>query len=357
MANAELTIDRAAIRANWQALARIAAPAETAAVVKADAYGLGLCQTARALREAGARSFFTATGDEALALRGILGPEPAIYCLNGLAEDEADALAMAPVYPVLNTPTQLARARACAARLGRPLGCALQLDTGMNRLGLEPDELGALLDAPRSLDGIDLKLLVSHLACADSPEDPMNGAQRAAFEAMAGHPRLAAIPRSLAATGGTLLGAGFHYDMVRPGIGLYGGLPFADARPVATLAVPVLQVRQVAAGESVGYGRGWTAARTTRTATLAAGYADGLIRAMGNRARVFRGDTALPVVGRVSMDLLTVDATDAPDLAEGAMLTLLGPHQGIDALAEAAGTIGYEILTSLGTRYRRRYVG
>lgn len=357
MANADLTIDRAAIRANWTALAHMAATSEAAAVVKANAYGLGLCQTARTLRDAGARSFFTATADEALALRGVLGPEPAIYCLNGLAEDEAYALAMAPVCPVLNTSEQVARARACASRLGRPFGCVLQLDTGMNRLGLEPAELDALLATPGALDGLDLKLVMSHLACSDSPEHPMNGTQRAAFEAMTGHPRLRGIPRSLAATGGTLMGAAFHYDLVRLGIGLYGGLPFAAARPVVTLAVPVLQVREVAAGECVGYGEGWTAARPARIATLAAGYADGLIRAMGNRAMAFHGDTALPVVGRVSMDLLTVDATAAPDLGEGAMLTLLGPQQGIDTLAEAAGTIGYEILTSLGTRYRRRYVG
>jgi alanine racemase len=346
MPRATLTVDLAAIRANWRALASLAAPAECAAVVKADAYGLGAARVGPALAAEGARSFFVATADEALALRQALGAGPAIHCLNGVASDTAAAFAAAAVRPVLSAPEQVALARAAG------LPAALQLDTGMNRLGLEPAELAA---AP--LDGLPLTLVMSHLACADEPAHPMNAAQAEAFRALTADPRLAGLPRSLAATGGILLGPSFRHDLVRPGIGLYGGRPFTAARPVVTLDVPVLQVRLVAAGEAVGYAAAWVAPRASRIATIAAGYADGLIRAMGGRTRAFAGGHALPFVGRVSMDLITLDTTDAPHLAPGDTVRLIGPAQGVDDLADAAGTIGYEILTSLGTRYARAYVG
>ena len=344
MPDSLLTIDLDAIAANWRALARLADPAEAAAVVKADAYGLGLAPVGRALAAAGARQFFVALASEALALRAALGPGPVIHCLAGLMPGDAAAFADAAIRPVLNAPEQVAWAQ------GAGLDCALQLDTGMNRLGLEPVELTA---AP--LDGLRLTLVMSHLACSDTPDDPMNAAQRAAFLSMTADPRLAGVPRSLAATGGTLMGPEYHFDLVRPGVGLYGGLPFAAARPVVTLDVAVLQVRTVAAGEPVGYGAAWVAPAPARVATIAAGYADGLIRAMGGRVTAWHGDRALPAIGRVSMDLITLDATAAPDLRPGDTVRLLGPHQGVDALAEAAGTIGYEILTSLGTRWPRRY--
>jgi alanine racemase len=349
MAEALLTIDLGALRANWQALAALAPSAETAAVVKADAYGIGLGKAARALAGAGARTFFAALPSECLALRATLGPGPVIYCLNGLAEDDAAALREGAIRPVLNSPEQV--------RLARDMGtmpCAIQIDSGMNRLGLEAAEVAALFAGPCPLDA---RLVMSHLACADDPVDPMNESQRKAFAALTSHPRLAALPRSLAATGGIMMGEAYHHALTRPGIGLYGGLPFARARPVVTLTVPVLQVRDVAVGESVGYGNAWTAARPSRIATIGAGYADGLIRAMGNRAAVMVEGRTLPVVGRVSMDLVTLDATDAPDLQAGDSVEVLGAARGVDRLAEAAGTIGYEILTSLGTRYRRRYVG
>jgi alanine racemase len=346
MSRATLTVDLAAIRANWRALSRLAAPAECAAVVKADAYGLGAARVGPALASEGARSFFVATPDEALSLREALGPGPAIHCLNGVAPDTAAAFAAAAIRPVLSAPEQVALARAAG------LPSALQLDTGMNRLGLEAEELAA---AP--LDGLPLTLVMSHLACADDPAHPMNAAQTEAFRTLTADPRLAGVPRSLSATGGILFGPAFRHDLVRPGIGLYGGRPFANARPVVTLDVPVLQIRHVAKGEAVGYAAAWVAPRDCRIATIAAGYADGLIRAMGGRTRAFAGATPLPFVGRVSMDLITLDASDAPGLVPGDTVRLLGPSQSVDDLADAAGTIGYEILTSLGTRYARAYVG
>ncbi len=351
---ATLTIHTAAIAENWRRLAALAEPAECAAVVKADAYGLGAAVVAPALRAAGARTFFTALAEEALALRDILGDGPAIYCFNGATAEDARDLAAAAVRPVLNSPAQVAAFRAEAR--ATPLPCALQLDSGMNRLGMEADELAGLLDDPAAFDGLAPDLAISHLACADDPADPMNRAQLQAFEAMTAHPRLARLRRSLAATGGTLLGPAWRFDMVRPGVGLYGGHPFREAERVVDLDAPVIQLRDVAKGEAVGYGGAWVADAPARVATIAAGYADGLIRAMGGRARVFHEGRALPVIGRVSMDLMTLDATEAPDLAPGDMVSLLGPGQGVDALAAAAGTIGYEILTALGARYARRCV-
>ncbi|MEO0822462.1 MAG: alanine racemase [Pseudomonadota bacterium] len=343
---ARLTVDLAAIAANWRALDALSAPeVETAAVVKADAYGLGAAAVAPVLAEAGARRFFVALPVEGLRLRDILGPEPEIYILGGYGAADRAAFERAALRPVINS---LAQGNAWFE--GGPAGpCALQLDSGMNRLGLERDELATVETLPEPVG-----FVMSHLACADEPAHGQNHAQLAAFENMtAGLDR----PRSLAATGGTLMGAAFHHDLTRPGIGLYGGLPFADAAPVVRLDVPIIQIREVARGEPVGYGAAWTATRPSRIATLAIGYADGLIRAAGNRATAHLAGRALPYAGRVSMDLITLDVTDCPEAAEGAMVELLGPGCSVDRLATAAGTIGYEILTSLGARYARVYTG
>jgi alanine racemase len=191
---------------------------------------------------------------------------------------------------------------------------------------------------------------MSHLACADEPDHPMNDFQCDVFLEMTAGVQ---APLSLAATGGTLLGPKFHFDMVRPGIGLYGGLPFADATPTVHLSLPIIQVRDVLEGEAVGYGNAYIAKSARRVATVSAGYADGLIRAIGNDAKVYAGDTMCPVIGRVSMDLITVDITDLSGTPDA--LDILCPHQTVDDLADSAGTIGYEILTSLGHRYERRY--
>ncbi|MEO0388147.1 MAG: alanine racemase [Pseudomonadota bacterium] len=341
MAQATLTIDLNAIAANWRALDALSGQGtETGAVLKADAYGLGLDKVAPVLAAAGARSFFVALAEEGAALRQTLGPGPRIFVFSGHMAGDAPKLRDAELIPLLNDAVQLRRHKD-ALPLG-PYG--LQIDTGMNRLGFEPPELvtGALPAPPT--------LLISHLACADTPDNPANALQRGVFEDL---PRIG-CPRSLSATGGTMLGASFHYDLTRPGIGLFGGMPFAAARPVVRLSLPVIQTRSVAVGEFVGYGADWHAETPRRIATLSSGYADGLIRALGGKAMLWAADRPCPVVGRVSMDLLTADVTDLPEVP--ATLDIIGPHAGIDALAAAAGTIGYEILTSLGARYQRVYI-
>jgi alanine racemase len=345
MAQATLSIDLDAITANWRALAHASGAAEAGAVIKADAYGLGAERAGPALARAGARRFFVALAEEGVDLRRAIGPGPDIFVFSGHMAGDAGAISDNALIPLLNSPEQVARHR--SALPGHAFG--IQLDTGMNRLGMEEADWRAvsaevLAEKPR--------LIMSHLACADEGAHPMSVAQLATFRRMTDG---TGVPRSLAATGAILLGADYHFDVTRPGIGLYGGLPFANAAPVVRLSLPVIQTRDVAAGESVGYGNTWTALAPARIATLAAGYADGLIRAMTGRAKVFAGDTPCPLVGRVSMDMMGVDVTHLPEPPEA--LDILCPAQGIDALADAAGTIGYEILTSLGNRYARDYMG
>jgi len=344
MAQASLTIDLEAIAGNWQALARLSAT-EAAATVKADAYGLGAGPVARRLAGAGARTFFVALASEGAEVRAALGAGPRIFVFSGHMAGDAQTLRAGDLIPVLNAPEQLARQ--FDALPGHPF--AVQLDTGMNRLGMEPADWAACRDRALAAGPA---LILSHLACADEPGHPMNAAQLAAFRAMTDG---AGVPRSLAATGGILLGPDYRFDLTRPGIGLYGGAPFAAARAVVTLELPVIQTRTVAPGESVGYSATWTAARPTRVATVAAGYADGLLRSLSGRGTLWAGDVPCPILGRVSMDLIGVDVTALAEVPE--TLAILGPRQGIDALADAAGTIGYEILTGLGARYARHYRG
>ncbi|PTX55624.1 alanine racemase [Litoreibacter ponti] len=338
MATGTLTIDLSALAENWRALDRMSAT-ETAAVVKADGYGLGAGRVAKTLAEAGARTFFVAIPSEACALRAALGPAPVINVFAGHQEGCTQALKDLNAIPMLNSPEQIARHT--SALPDHPFG--LQLDTGMNRLGIEAYDW-----SPEMAEGA--TLVMSHLACADEPDHDANSDQLRAFlEMTAG----LLVPRSLAATGGTLLGPDFHFDMTRPGVGLYGGLPFADAQSVVTLELPVIQTRTVQPGEAVGYGQAFRAEDTRTIATVSAGYADGLIRAMSGKAQLFAGETPCPLAGRVSMDLLTVDVTHLERVPDH--LTILGAQQTVDQLADAAGTIGYEILTSLGHRYTRVY--
>ncbi|TPE50746.1 alanine racemase [Amaricoccus solimangrovi] len=348
MARARLTIDLDAIASNWRALASIAGPrVETAAVLKADAYGLGADRVGPALAAAGARSFFVALAEEGAALRAALGPGPSIRVLGGLMPGDAALCREATLTPCLNSPAQLAEfeAELPGAR------CALQIDSGMRRLGFAPAELTACAGRLRALRP---DLVMSHLACADVPGHPCNAVQLDRFTE--GSALFPGVPRSLAATPGTLLGPAWHFDLVRPGIGLFGGLPFAAALPVVRLALPVIQTRAVAPGEPVGYGAAWTAERPSVVATVSGGYADGLLRAIASGGvALYAGETACPLIGRVSMDLLTVDVTDLAEVP--AELEILNAHQGVDDLARAAGTIGYEILTSLGDRYERVYKG
>ena len=343
MSDATLTIDLAAIARNWHALDRLSAPTvETSAVVKANAYGLGIEKVAPALLAAGAHTFCVALASEAVALRQVVGPGPEILVFSGFMPGDAAAFTASGAIPMINSVAQFQAYASCLA--GRPFG--LQIDSGMNRLGLEPADIANLPQSARAAGHV-----ISHLACADDPGHPMNDTQLHLFQSLAQHfPKAVA---SLAATGGTLLGDAFHFNMTRPGIGLFGGAPFADAQNVVSLDVPIIQTRLVAKGESVGYGRRWTAHEPTIIATISAGYADGLMRCLSKGAQVFAGDIPCPVVGRVSMDLITVDVSHIDDLPES--LAILNGKQGIDDLANAAETLGYEVLTSLGQRYLRSY--
>ncbi|MCV2878655.1 alanine racemase [Sedimentimonas flavescens] len=345
MATASLRIDINAVLANWRALDALSGPStETGAVVKANSYGLGAARVAPALARAGVRKFFVAAAEEGAAVRRALGEGPQIFVFSGHMAGDTQMITERGLTPMLNSLEQVTRHFETLP--GAPFG--VQLDTGMNRLGMETAEWEAV--APIVL-GANPHLIMSHLACADEPAHPMNARQLAEFRRMTDG---CGVARSFSATGGILLGPEYHFDVTRPGIGLYGGLPFEDARPVVRLSLPVVQVRDVAPGETVGYSNTWQAEAETRIATIAAGYADGLMRTLSSKATLWAGDTPCPVIGRVSMDLITVDVTHLPE--PPVALDILGPHQGVDDLADVAGTIGYEILTSLGQRYQRQYI-
>ena len=344
MSTGHITIDLDAIIANWRALDKMS-KSETAAVVKADGYGLGAGRVAKALAKAGARKFFVAVAEEGAILRQALGEGPQINILSGHMSGDTDMIGDLDLTPMLNSIDQISRH--FEALPGHAFG--IQLDTGMNRLGMEWDEWGAIAEIALAQHPT---LVMSHLACADEPNHPMNAFQLDVFHQMTDG---ISVPRSLAATGGILLGKDYHFDMTRPGIGLFGGLPFENARHVVQMDLPVIQIRNLNAGEVVGYGNAWQAERPSRIATISAGYADGLLRSMSDKATLYYGDEPCPLVGRVSMDLLTVDVTDLSE--DPHALTILGTQQTVDQLARVAGTIGYEILTSLGNRYTRRSKG
>lgn len=346
MATAELYIDLEAIAANWHALDRMTGPGvETGAVVKADAYGLGLGKVARRLAQAGARRFFVAVAEEGAALRTALGAGPEINIFSGHMPGDTEMIRDARLTPMVSSVEQLTLQ--LESLPGKPFG--IQLDTGMNRLGLELDDWAAVAELALQARPT---LVMSHLACADDPTHPMNAQQLAAFHHMTDGIR---VPRSLAATGGTLIGPNFHFELTRPGIGLFGGMPWVDATPVTQLTLPVIQCRDVQAGETVGYSNTWTAPARARIATVSGGYADGILRSISGKADIYAGPVPCRLAGRVSMDTICVDISHLE--ADPRELTLIGPHQSIDRLADVAGTIGYEILTSLGARYQRRYRG
>jgi len=346
MGTGTLTIDHDAIVANWRALDALSGPGtQTGAVVKANGYGLGAARVARTLAKAGARRFFVAVAEEAAPLREALGRGPEIYVFAGHMPGDTDMIHDLDLIPLLNSIEQITRH--VEALPGAPFG--LQLDTGMNRLGLEPDEWAAIAEIALEAGP---RLLMSHLASADDPNNPQNAAQLRIFREMT---QGMGIPRSLAATGGTLLGPDYHFELTRPGIGLYGGAPFAQAYTVVRLSLPVIQTRIVEAGERVGYSGTWIAAEETRVATVSAGYADGLLRSLSNRGRLFAEGTPCPILGRVSMDLITCDVSALPRVPDH--LDILCAEQGLDDVANAAGTIGYEVLTSLGARYDRTHTG
>ena len=359
LAGAELVIDLDALVGNWRRIADLARPAACAGVVKADGYGLGAVTVARALAAAGCDTFFVALPQEGIALRQAL-PAVTVYVLHGVLPGNEEALAAHRLIPALSSLWQIAVWQALAARRGT-LPAALHVDTGMNRLGLEPEEVEALVSEPGRLAGLDIRLVMSHLACAEETEHPLNRQQRERFEAA--RQRLPAAPASLANSSGVFLGSAYHYDLVRPGIALYGGNPLPGrpnpVRQVIRLHGRIVQTRRVDSPMTVGYGASHRVARPGRVATVSVGYADGYLRALSSKGVGVIGDQRVPVVGRVSMDLITLDVTAVPPerVAPGSLIELIGPAMPLDEVADRAGTNEYEILTRLGRRFHRRYAG
>ena len=356
-----LTIDLDAIAANWRWL-RDRHGNATAAVVKANAYGLGADRVAPRLYAEGARHFFVAYPQEGAALRPLLPDDALIAILNGFFEDHASLYLACGLAPVLGTVHEIAAWSACASGQGANLPALIHLDTGLNRLGLSPGDMAQLVASPALLAGIDVRFLMTHLANAELTGDPRNQAQ--ADRLRAAHSQWPGVPCSLANSSGISLGQAFTSDLARPGAATYGINPTPGQpnpmRPVMRLAARVLQLRHIAAGESVGYNAIWTAQRPTVVATVSAGYADGYHRALSNRAqaaytRLGFDAARLPLIGRVSMDLATFDATDHPTLRQGDELELIGPAVPPDEVADWAGTNGYEVLTSLKPRGGRVY--
>jgi alanine racemase len=359
-----LTIDLDAIVANWRKLEKIAVPAECAAVIKADAYGCGVDPVARALAAAGCKTFFVATLDEAAAVRAAL-PSTVIYVLDGFFQNCGDAYAKIDAKPVIGDLNELAEWDVFCRRTGWAGGAAIHIDTGMNRLGLTIAEAQGIVPRINAGDH-GITLVMSHLACAESLNHPLNAKQVASFREIAS--LFSGVPASLSNSSGVFLGAQFQFDMVRPGAALYGVNPTPEAdnpmQPVVELKARIVQIRNVERGESVGYGGTWTTRRPTRLAIVSAGYADGYFRSGGSNdgtrgAEVVIAGKRCPVVGRISMDLMAIDVTDLDKNAvrRGHMVTLIGEGITVDELAHHFGTIGYEVLTSLGRRYARVYKG
>jgi alanine racemase len=359
-----LTVDLDAIIANWRKLEKAAVPAECAAVIKADAYGCGVAPVARALAGAGCKTFFVATLEEARAARAAL-PSAPIYVLDGFFQNCGDVYAEIDARPVIGDLYELAEWDVFCRRSGWRGGAAVHIDTGMNRLGLTLTEAQGIV--PRIVAGDHgITLVMSHLACAENLHHPLNAKQLASFREVAS--LYSGVPASLSNSSGVFLGAQFQFDLVRPGAALYGVNPTPEAdnpmQPVVDLKARIAQIRNVERGETVGYGATWTTRRPTRLAIISAGYADGYFRAGGSNdgtrgAEVMVAGKRCPVAGRISMDLIAVDVTDLPASAarRGQMVTLIGEGITVDELAHHFGTIGYEVLSSLGPRYARIYKG
>jgi alanine racemase len=364
IAGGVLTIDLSAIEANWKRLAGMTLPVECAAVVKGDGYGCGLEPVTAKLYAAGCRTFFVADIPEGRRVRAIAA-EATIYVLDGVIPSTGPALADANLRPVINSPTELAEWDALVAATGWKGGAALHIDTGMNRLGLSVDE-GVAIAARAKSETHGFTLLMSHLACADTPDHTLNDRQIRMFRELRILYR--GIPSSLANSSGIFLGGTVHCDMVRPGAALYGVNPTPGRanpmRPVIELKGRIIQVRLVPKGDSVGYGAAFTTTRPSRLAIVAVGYADGYARAAGAikgrpGADAIVAGKRCPLVGRVSMDLMAIDVTDLPEgsARRGDFATLVGGGIGVDEIGAASGTIGYEVLTNLGRRYHRIYKG
>jgi alanine racemase len=354
---ARLTVRLGAVVSNFREFRRISGPAAVSAVVKADAYGMGMAQVAKHLRGAGAETFFVARLEEGVALRPVV-PDARIFVLDGAPTGAVPALMAHGLVPVLNSLDEIANWKTAALNALTTLDAAIHFDTGMNRLGLPPQELGALSAQPgKHLEGIRVAFWMSHLACADDPDNAMNRIQLDSFRAALA--TLPPAPASLSSSAGAMLGREYAFDMVRPGVGLYGGNPQPSGpNPFATVAVltaRVLQLRRIDKGESVGYGATFRASRPTVLATAGLGYTDGVMRSLGNRGTGALAGRRVPIVGRVSMDLVVLDVTDAPGAAVGADIEFIGDTIPLEEIAANAGTASYEILTSLARRIPRHY--
>ena len=363
-ASGVLTIDLDAIVANWRKLEKSAVPAECAGVIKADAYGCGVEPVARALAKAGCKTFFVATLDEARIARAAL-PQATIYVLDGFFQNCGDAYAKIDCKPVIGDLNELAEWDVFCRRFGWAGGAAIHIDTGMNRLGLTLAEAQGIIPRINAGDH-GITLVMSHLACAETLNHPLNAKQLTTFREIAS--LFSGVPASLANSSGAFLGPPFQFDLVRPGAALYGINPTPEAdnpmQPVVELKARIVQIRNVEKGEGVGYGGTWTARRPTKLAIVSAGYADGYFRAASSNdgtrgAEVVVAGKRCPIAGRISMDLMAVDVTDLDRNAarRGQMVTLIGEGITVDELAHHFGSIGYEVLTNLGRRYARVYKG
>jgi len=370
MHGARLEISLDAIAANYRKIAAIAAPARTSAAIKADAYGLGLKPVAQCLASAGCDIFFVAHYAEGVALRAVL-PRARIYILHGLPvitehgacgqhsfASTAHGFASHGLRPVINSLPELLTWRKMGMQQG---GAILNFDTGMSRLGLSTQETAQLVSSADLLEDVVVDFIMSHLACADEPDHPLNAQQLAAFNAL--RQAFPGIPASLANTAGTLLGAAYRHDLVRPGIGLYGGSPSGAGEspfePAVRLYARILQVRDVDSVNYVGYGASYRPAGPARIAVAGIGYADGYMRALSNLGVGYIGNQPVPLVGRISMDMCTFDISGIAqtECAPGCEIELIGPNAPLERAAALAGTINYEILTHLGRRFQRSYSG
>jgi alanine racemase len=363
LAGAVLSIDLQALQNNFKTLAKKAGKAACGAAVKGQAYGLGIAPVSKALWDAGCRDFFVARPKEGEELRSLL-PDATIYVLDGLFPGQAEFYAINKLRPALIAIDEAREWAAFGRQYGTALPCALHVDTGINRLGLSMEQFHALTLDKFLMQGLNVTLLMSHLACADSPEHPLNEKQRQRFAVV--RSTMPGVPASLANSSGIYLGKGFAHDLVRPGVALYGGNPVAPKKnpmlPVAHLEGSILQLRDVKKGETVGYSATWKAPRDSRIAILGAGYKDGVPRSLSSKqkdgpAQVWVGGKRCPIIGRISMDMMGIDVTNVKPslLQKGSRAEIFGRRIGIDEAASWAGTISYELLTRLGSRYARVY--
>ena len=359
-----ITIDLDAIAANWQSLADTVSPAGCAAVVKADAYGLGAARVVPALTQAGCTTFFVATLKEAAEIKPLVG-DGRIFVLDGVLPGSGAAVADLGVIPVLSTLDEIDDWQKQATQTNTKLPAAIHIDSGLNRLGLSAGDVARLAQNSAVFDTVKLELVMSHLASADVPDAPENKMQMTAFRLA--RALLPEAPASVAASDGLMLGSAFHLDLVRPGYALYGGQAFQGAKtpvkPVVEVTTKILQIRSLNHDDAVGYSASFVAPRDMDIAILSAGYADGIPRTASAATGQTGGAVAIaghiaPLAGRVSMDLIAVDVSHVPQhlLKRGADVEIIGPTCTLDLVGRAANTIGYEILTRLSPRFERVYL-